>query len=69
MPPVRRGPLQRKVRAVTLTPAEFEARVKSGLVRHVGLPEYLSHMLATRLGWQLDKMDDFYRGGAGRYGD
>ena len=33
------------------------ARVKSGLVRHVGLPESL-HMLATRLGWQLDKMDD-----------
>ena len=52
----RRGPLQRKVGA-GLTPAEFEARVKSGLVRHVGLPESL-HMLATRLGWQLDKMDD-----------
>jgi hypothetical protein len=52
----RRGPLQRKVGA-GLTPAEFEARVKSGLVRHVGLPESL-HMLATRLGWRLDKMDD-----------
>jgi hypothetical protein len=53
---LRRGPLQRKVGA-GLTPAEFEARVKSGLVRHVGLPESL-HMLATRLGWRLDKMDD-----------
>jgi len=52
----RRGPLQRKVGA-GLTPEEFAARVKSGLVRHVGLPESL-HMLATRLGWQLDKMDD-----------
>jgi len=52
----RRGPLQRKVGA-GLTPAEFEARVKNGSVRHVGLPESL-HMLATRLGWQLDKMDD-----------
>ncbi|HEU5103050.1 MAG TPA: dihydrodipicolinate reductase [Roseiflexaceae bacterium] len=52
----RRGPLQRKVGA-GLTPAEFEARVADGSVRHVGLPESL-HMLATRLGWQLDKMDD-----------
>ena len=52
----RRGPLQRKVGA-GLTPAEFEARVKDGTVRHVGLPESL-HMLATRLGWRLDKMDD-----------
>ena len=52
----RRGPLQRKVGA-GLTPAEFEARVKEGLVRHVGLPESL-HMLATRLGWQLDRMED-----------
>ena len=52
----RRGPLQRKVGA-GLTPAEFEARVKDGTVRHVGLPESL-HMLATRLGWRLDSMDD-----------
>jgi 4-hydroxy-tetrahydrodipicolinate reductase len=52
----RRGPLQRKVGA-GLTPAEFEARVKEGLVRHVGLPESL-HMLATRLGWQLTRTED-----------
>jgi 4-hydroxy-tetrahydrodipicolinate reductase len=52
----RRGPLQRKVGA-GLTPDEFEARVRDGTVRHVGLPESL-HMLATRLGWRLDRMDD-----------
>jgi 4-hydroxy-tetrahydrodipicolinate reductase len=52
----RRGPLQRKVGA-GLTLAEFEARVREGSVRHVGLPESL-HMLATRLGWRLDRMDD-----------
>jgi hypothetical protein len=52
----RRGPLQRKVGA-GLTPEEFEARVAAGTVRHVGLPESL-HMLATRLGWRLDRMDD-----------
>lgn len=52
----RRGPLQRKVGA-GLTPAEFEARVRAGSVRHVGLPESL-HMLATGLGWQLDRTDD-----------
>jgi hypothetical protein len=52
----RRGPLQRKVGA-GLTIEEFEARVRDGSVRHVGLPESL-HMLATSLGWQLDRMDD-----------
>lgn len=52
----RRGPLQRKVGA-GLTAEEFEARVREGSVRHVGLPESL-HMLATRLGWELDHMDD-----------
>ena len=52
----RRGPLQHKVGA-GLTPEQFEARVREGTVRHVGLPESL-HMLATSLGWQLDKMDD-----------
>jgi 4-hydroxy-tetrahydrodipicolinate reductase len=52
----RRGPLQRKVGA-GLTPDQFEQRVREGTVRHVGLPESL-HMLATSLGWQLEKMDD-----------
>lgn len=52
----RRGPLQRKVGA-GLAPEEFEARVRAGTVRHVGLPESL-HMLATRLGWRLDRAED-----------
>lgn len=52
----RRGPLQRKVGA-GLTTAEFEARVRDGLVRHVGLPESL-HMLTTSLGWHLDRVED-----------
>jgi 4-hydroxy-tetrahydrodipicolinate reductase len=52
----RRGPLQRKVGA-GLTPAEFEERVRAGTVRHVGLPESM-HMLATGLGWHLERMDD-----------
>lgn len=52
----RRGPLQHKVGA-GLTPEEFDARVRAGTVRHVGLPESL-HMLATGLGWHLEKMDD-----------
>ncbi len=52
----RRGPLQRKVGA-GLTVEEFEARVRDGTVRHVGLPESL-HMLATSLGWQLERSED-----------
>ncbi len=53
---LRRGPLQRKVGAGS-TPEEFEAKVREGTVRHVGLPESL-HMLATGLGWHLERMDD-----------
>jgi 2,4-diaminopentanoate dehydrogenase len=52
----RRGPLQRKVGA-GLTPEEFAAKARAGEVRHVGLPESL-HMLATRLGWRLDRSED-----------
>ncbi len=52
----RRGPLQRKVGA-GLTPEQFAERVEAGVVRHVGLPESL-HMLATGLGWQLDRSED-----------
>src|SRR5207253_6907116 len=40
-----------------LTTAEFEARVREGTVRHVGLPESL-HMLTTSLGWHLDRVED-----------
>jgi 4-hydroxy-tetrahydrodipicolinate reductase len=40
-----------------LTTEEFEAKVRDGSVRHVGLPESL-HMLATSLGWNLDRSED-----------
>jgi 4-hydroxy-tetrahydrodipicolinate reductase len=53
---LRRGPLQRKVGA-GLTPEEFAAKVADGSVRHVGLPESL-HMLATSLGWSLERSED-----------
>jgi hypothetical protein len=52
----RRGPLQRKVGA-GLTSEAFGAGVRDGTIRHVGLPESL-HMLATSLGWNLDRRDD-----------
>jgi 4-hydroxy-tetrahydrodipicolinate reductase len=52
----RRGPLQRKIGA-GLSPEAFAAKVADGSVRHVGLPESL-HMLATGLGWMLDRSDD-----------
>jgi hypothetical protein len=52
----RRGPLQHKVGA-GLTPEAFEAQVRAGTVRHVGLPESL-HMLATGLGWRLERTED-----------
>jgi hypothetical protein len=52
----RRGPLQRKIGA-GLTAEQFAAGVRAGTIRHVGLPESL-HMLATSLGWHLDRSDD-----------
>jgi 2,4-diaminopentanoate dehydrogenase len=52
----RRGPLQRKVGA-GLTVEQFSDGVRAGTIRHVGLPESL-HMLATSLGWQLDRSTD-----------
>jgi hypothetical protein len=52
----RRGPLQRKVGA-GLTVEQFNSGVRAGTIRHVGLPESL-HMLATSLGWQLDRSTD-----------
>jgi 4-hydroxy-tetrahydrodipicolinate reductase len=52
----RRGPLQRKIGA-GLSVADFVARVATGSVRHVGLPESL-HMLATGLGWSLERSED-----------
>ena len=52
----RRGPLQRKVGA-GLTTDQFAEGVRDGSIRHVGLPESL-HMLATSLGWHLDRSAD-----------
>lgn len=51
----RRASLQHKVGA-GLTLDEFAARVKEGVVSHVGLQESL-HMLAGSLGWQLEKVE------------
>jgi len=53
---IRRLPFQQKIGS-GLTPAEFEARVKAGTVRHVGLAESVS-MIADAMGWTLDKVTD-----------
>ncbi len=50
---VRRIPFQQKIGA-GLTLEEFEAKKKTGTLRHVGLPESVD-FIAERLGWKLDK--------------
>jgi hypothetical protein len=50
---VRRIPFQQKIGA-GLTTQEFEAKVRDGSLRHVGLPESVD-FIAARLGWPLDK--------------
>jgi 4-hydroxy-tetrahydrodipicolinate reductase len=52
----RRLPFQQKIGA-GLTPAEFQARVDAGTVRHVGLTESIA-MIADAMGWKLDKITD-----------
>lgn len=52
----RRLPFQQKIGA-GLTVEEFESRVSDGKIRHVGLTESM-HMIATRLGWTLDRTED-----------
>jgi 2,4-diaminopentanoate dehydrogenase len=52
----RRIPFQQKIGA-GLTIAEFEAKKKSGILRHVGLTESI-HMIAVRMGWKLDRATD-----------
>jgi 2,4-diaminopentanoate dehydrogenase len=52
----RRVPFQQKIGA-GLTMAEFEAKKKSGTLRHVGLSESI-HMIAARMGWKLDRATD-----------
>lgn len=53
---IRRLPFQKKIGA-TLTPAEFESRVRTKAVRHVGLTESVS-MLADALGFKVDRITD-----------
>jgi hypothetical protein len=53
---IRRLPFQKKIGA-TLTPAEFDALVKTKAVRHVGLTESVS-MLADALGFKVDRITD-----------
>jgi 4-hydroxy-tetrahydrodipicolinate reductase len=52
----RRVPFQKKI-GVGLTDAEFRARVKSGVLRHVGLGESL-HFIADRLGLKVDRWEE-----------
>ncbi len=52
----RRLPFQRKIGA-GLSLEEFEDRKRQGILRHVGLTESM-HMIAWRLGWELDRTED-----------
>ena len=52
----RRLPFQKKIGAGRST-AEFKKLVKSGDIRHVGLPESIA-MIAAGLGWKLDKITE-----------
>lgn len=53
---LRREPLQRKVGA-GMSPADFEAGVVAGTIRHVGLPESVA-AVAGGLGWALDRIEE-----------
>jgi hypothetical protein len=53
---VRRLPFQLKIGA-GLTVEQFDARVKAGTVRHVGLTESIA-MIADAMGWTLDRVTD-----------
>lgn len=51
------GPTVMKTQGVGTTPEEFEAGLKSGeIVGHVGFPESM-HMIASALGWKLDRIE------------
>jgi 4-hydroxy-tetrahydrodipicolinate reductase len=52
----RRLPFQQKI-GCGLTPAQFQARVDAGTVRHVGLTESIA-MIADAMGWKLDRVTD-----------
>lgn len=53
---IRRLPFQQKIGS-GLTPAEFQAKVEAGTVRHVGLTESIA-MIADAMGWKLDRITD-----------
>ncbi|MHC1742201.1 MAG: dihydrodipicolinate reductase [Syntrophobacteraceae bacterium] len=52
----RRLPFQKKIGA-GLSLDEFSARAEKGVLRHVGLIESI-HLIATGLGWELEKAED-----------
>ena len=56
---IRRLPFQQKIGA-GLTPEQFDAKVKAGTVRHVGLAESIT-MIAEAMGWTLDRITDDIR--------
>ena len=53
---IRRLPFQQKIGS-GLTPEAFEAKVRQGTVRHVGLTESIA-MIADAVGWRLDRITD-----------
>ena len=53
---IRRLPFQQKIGA-GLTPEEFQRKVESGSVRHVGFTESIQ-MIGDAMGWKLDKITD-----------
>ena len=53
---IRRLPFQQKIGA-GLTPEEFQRRVETGSVRHVGFTESIQ-MIGDAIGWKLDKITD-----------
>ena len=52
----RRLPFQQKIGA-GLTPEEFQRKVESGSVRHVGFTESIQ-MIGDAMGWKLDEITD-----------
>jgi 4-hydroxy-tetrahydrodipicolinate reductase len=53
---IRRLPFQKKIGS-GLSLEEFEAKVREGTVRHVGLTESVA-MIADALGWRLERITD-----------
>jgi 4-hydroxy-tetrahydrodipicolinate reductase len=53
---IRRLPFQQKIGS-GLSEAEFEAHVRSGKVRHVGLTESIA-MIGDSVGWKVDRISD-----------